>query len=110
MPTLVKFKSEWGVEFDPEEYRLFFTQSPEEIWKEIDFLIKYGACFGTNECYNEEELWKEDFTITTISEEDAHILTQHLGENFGIGVLSELFDEGTWWREQEEEDDDDEGA
>ncbi len=97
MPTLVQIKTHWSSECDWEEYRII-SQSLEETQKEVNLLIKFWEYVGEDETWVAGSLKQDNFRILEISDAQAGVLTTLLGDRFGTGMLSDLFDEDSWWK------------
>lgn len=85
MKYLLIFSRDWSDEFDCEQFALF--EKEEEALARKKELIQYGGYFGTNEGFEEEELSERDFQLKDISDEDAAVIRNLLGQSFGTGIL-----------------------
>lgn len=85
MKYLVKQSSDWADEFTVECYRIFNDKQHAKEF--IEALVMEGGYFGTNEGWEENELYEDDFTIQSITEAQAEVLVELLGESFGTGLL-----------------------
>lgn len=103
MPTLIKFSACWADEFTCEEFRIV-EESVGTVREAISALIEHEHYFGTNEGFEKGELNEQDFKVRFISSQEAEIIKNHLGDNFGVGILSRLFDEDEEEADWDEED------
>lgn len=85
MKYLVKQSSDWADEFTVECFRIFDNKQDAQDF--IEALVEFGGYFGTNEGWDENELDEGDFTIQSITEAQAEVLVELLGESFGTGLL-----------------------
>ena len=88
---LIKLCADWADEFYCEQFKIVDTLEHANAIK--DYLIQNGGYFGTNEGWEGGELSKRDFTIINISENQAEVLIELLGNSFGTGTLDHDLDE-----------------
>lgn len=82
MAVLVKFNKDWADEFDVSGFKIY---NSEADWlKEAGNLDEHSFMFGTNEGWDEGEIDDIDFSVTEISNEDAAVIRNTLGNTFGI--------------------------
>ena len=88
---LIKLCADWADEFYCEQFKIVDTLEHAEAIR--DHLIKNGGYFGTNEGWEERELSEHDFTVTRISDNQAEVIRDLLGDCFGTGILDHDLDE-----------------
>lgn len=81
---LLVFNTDWADEFDCEKYAIYNNLEAAEAI--VASYIENGGYFGTNEGWEEDELYEGCFTITEISEDEAEVLIRLLGHTFGTGL------------------------
>ena len=86
---LVKFRDNWADEMDIEGFNLMTKKEFKEFMKELkenDNDGIYCVSFGSNE-WNEYESWENlesRFTCIEITKEEASVIRNTIGEEFGI--------------------------
>lgn len=97
MKTLVILKKDYADAFECQEF-IILDNSATEVTAELDeFLansVSDEAYFGTNQYLS--YLNSGDFSIQQISDKEAHFLRGLFGENFGVGVLHDVFIHKYW--------------
>lgn len=88
---LIKLCADWADEFYCEQFKIVDTLEHAEAIK--DYLIRNGGYFGTNEGFEEGELSERNFTVTQISDNQAEVIRDLLGNCFGTGILDLDLDE-----------------
>jgi hypothetical protein len=84
MKYLVIQDANWADEFDCQKYNIFPTKQGAQDF--VDGCIENGGYFGTNEGWEEGDLSSRDFRIECITELQAEVLIELLGESFGTGL------------------------
>lgn len=85
MKVLVEFSKDWADEFNCDGFKVYDSQ---EAWQaDAATLPDLEYSFGTNEGWEEGEIDESDFTVTEISDEQAKVLEDLFGNEFGIFPL-----------------------
>lgn len=84
MKYLVIQSSDWADEFQCEKYTIFPTKERAQAF--VDGCIMDGGYFGTNEGWEEGALSSSDFRIESITELQAEVIIELLGNSFGTGL------------------------
>ena len=85
MKYLVIQSSDWSDEFTAECFQIY--NSREEAVDTIAELCNEGGYFGTNEGWEKDELYEDDFKVKEISDAEAEVIARLLGSPFGTGLL-----------------------
>lgn len=81
MKILVQFSKDWADEFDVKGFKLFDSM---EDWRlHYDGITSGEYYFGTNEGWDGSEFSPEDFTVTTLYEDQAKVLIENFGTEWG---------------------------
>lgn len=78
---LVKFKTDWGDEFDVYGFAFYADIDKESIIQNIEKGIKNDQYFGTNEVVAEGEITLDDFDIIPITDNDISVLEKLFPES-----------------------------
>lgn len=95
--TLIKFKSDWGDEFDCEQFVVFNGTVEEararinEVFLGEDVPEDSEWYFGTNEYFTKEDLSIEKFTLVALTKEQADVMFALFPkQRFGTGIVDRM--------------------
>ena len=89
--VLLKMSADWADEFQCEQFKI--CESTLTASQIIADCVNKGGYFGTNEEFEECELSERNFSVHTLSHEEARFLERTLGDTFGTGILDNDFND-----------------
>ena len=86
---LVTASNGWADEFTAKSFCIFEDTTLEAVEETVKKIIAEGVYFGTNEGWEEDELYSDEFEILEISQEEVTVLKKFFPSGyFGTGVFT----------------------